>query len=212
MFAVKMRLVLALFALVLVSGSYSPGSFGQTKAEFLEAIEAGNELVKKNPDDFSGYASRGCGYEYLKRYDLAERDFLKAISLSPSTSEIYIHLAAIYNRTKQYEKAASASRKAVELGSHSEAALNALLVNLCLSKKFGECLTKCDEVIRQFPGDGIAYYLRAICKSELGGASNDAVLSDLAKATALRPKDLTIRSDFESVKAGRGIRLKMDHL
>ncbi|MBL0188705.1 MAG: hypothetical protein IPP97_23525 [Candidatus Obscuribacter sp.] len=178
-----------------------------TEAECLEAIEVGNELIKENPNSYRGYASRGGAYGYLKKYDLAEKDLLKAISLSQSFAALYVHLASVYFETKQYEKAVAASRKAVELGADYQESYDALLANLCSAKRYEECLKTCDEVLVKFPNDASAYFFKAISKSELGTFASSEVMSDLVKAHSLKPEDGSINVLYDRAQAGKSIKL-----
>lgn len=178
-------------------------TLGKTEAEYLEAIEAGNSLIKAHPDDFRGYASRGCGYEYLKKFDLAEQDILKALTLSPRTAGLYNHLATIYFETGRYEQAANASLKSIELGNRSIESYKACLANLTASKQSKECLTLSEEVIRKFPNDGDSYYFRAISKIDLDMGTRQEILSDFKKATTLSPNDLQIRKEYDLFKRGK---------
>lgn len=175
--------------------------------QFLEGIEAGNELIKKDPNDFSGYASRGCSYSYLKKYKLAESDLLKAISLKPDEAGLYAHLARVYSSTKKYEQAVTASRKVIELGVRNELSYNALIANLCMANHFDECRRKCDDIILQFPTDAFAYYYRAICKNELNSFSKKEVLADLLKAHTLKPEDDGFKRTYEQARVGKSIKL-----
>lgn len=178
----------------------------KTEAECLEAIEVGNELVNENPSNYRGYASRGGAYNYLKKYDLAERDLLKAISLNPSFAGLYVHLGAVYYATRKYEQSLVAIRKAIELGADSQATYDSLLGSLCMSQHFEECLKKSDEVLAEFPTDGDAYFFRAVSKSELKGFTKADVLSDLSKAHSLKPEDEAVKRIYESALAGKALK------
>ncbi len=179
-----------------------------TEAECLEAIEVGNELIKANPNSYRGYASRGGAYGYLKKYDLAEKDLLKAISLNPDYPGLYAHLAGLYANTKRYEQAVAASRKVIALGVKSENAFNALLGNLYMAKQFGECIRMCDEVLRIFPSDAEAFFYRAISKNELSSFSEAEVMLDLDKAYRIKPEDLCIKRAYELAKSGKTLLLR----
>ncbi|MBP6349616.1 MAG: hypothetical protein KA392_08780 [Candidatus Obscuribacter sp.] len=175
----------------------------KTEAECLEAIKAGNELIKKDPNDFRGYASRGCAYGYLKKHKMAEKDLLKAISIKPKEAGLYAHLAGVYLGMERYEEAVTASRKVVDLGGRSENNYNALLGNLCMAHKFDECMTKCDEVLSKFPKDAFAYFYRAISKNEIGTFPKSDVLSDLAEAHSLNPSDAGFKRIYDLALAGQ---------
>lgn len=181
---------------------------GKTEAECLVAIRVGNKLISEDPNNYRGYASRGGAYGYLKKYDLAERDLLKAISLNPSFAGLYAHLASVYCETRRYEQALAASRKVIELGVDLPEAYDALLGNLFMARHYAECLRKCNEVLVKFPSDPAAYYYRALCKNELGSFTKSEVLSDLAKAHSLKPDDLSIKGDYDDLKSGKSIKIK----
>ncbi|MBL0188708.1 MAG: hypothetical protein IPP97_23540 [Candidatus Obscuribacter sp.] len=179
----------------------------ETDAEYRQYIEVGNKLIKENPDSYRGYACRGSAYGYLKKYDLAERDLLKALSLNPSYAGIYAHLASLYFETKRYEKSLFASRKVIELGSEAQESYDCLLANLCKSCLYDECLKKCDEVIAKFPNDASTYFYRAISKNELGTFDKGAVLSDLSKAHLLEPSDAGYKRVYDLARTGKSIHL-----
>lgn len=184
---------------------FSSIAHGKTESECLVGIELGNDLIRKNPSDFRGYASRGCSYEYLKKYDLAERDILKALSLKPDESGLYSHLALIYMKTGRANDAVRASRKVIELGDRSKEAYNAELGALSSAKQYSECIKRSDEVLKKFPDDGVAYYYRAIYRDKLGLASKSDVLADLAQAKAFMPGDKVIEELYRTFKSRQGV-------
>lgn len=179
----------------------------ETDAEYRQFIEVGNKLIKENPDSYRGYACRGSAYNFLQKYDLAEKDLLKALSLNPSYAGIYAHLATLYYDTKRYEKALSASRKVIELGMVTQESYDCLLANLRRTRRYDECLKTCDEVLVKFPNDAGAYFFRAISKNELGSFSKSDVMSDLTKAHILKPEDSSIKLLYQRALAGKSINL-----
>ncbi|MBL0188697.1 MAG: tetratricopeptide repeat protein [Candidatus Obscuribacter sp.] len=184
-------------------------SDARSDADFMEDIRLGSELIVKSPSDFRGYASRGCGYEHLKKYDLAEKDLLKAIDLKPEVSGLYCHLAAVYYEQGRYQEAASASAKVMELGDKSVEAYNSRLATLCMAQRYDECFDLCRDVIKQFPNNGTAYYFRAICRNVLSSGARREVLSDLAMAKRLKPGDQAIKKDYELFKSGKKLKTKL---
>lgn len=205
-FLMTVRLLVCALLATLTTLFVAPVAYSKTEAECLESIEAGNELIKENPKNYRGYASRGSAYEYLKKYDLAEKDLLKAISLKSDFAGLYVHLGSVYYATGRYEQSMVAIRRAIELGADSQATYDSLLGSLCMSKHFEECLKKSDEVLAKFPADGDAYFFKAVSKSELKGYSKTDVLSDLSKAHSLKPDDPGVKKIYESALAGKAIR------
>lgn len=186
---------------VLTLDSFGYAALAKTESECLVGIELGNELIKKSPSDYRGYASRGCSYEYLKKYELAERDILKALSLKPDEKGLYSHLAVIYLQTGRANDAISASRKVIELGDKSKEAYNAELGALSAAKQYSECIKRSDEVLKIYPENGVAYYYRAIYRDKLGLASKSDVLDDLTQARAFMPGDRVIEEEYRSFKS-----------
>ncbi len=179
----------------------------ETEAEYREFVKVGSKLIKENPDSYRGYAYRGSAYNFLKKYDLAEKDLLKALSLNPAYAGIYGHLASLYFETKRYEKAVAASRKVIELGVDGQVAYDGLLANLCKAGHYSECLKTCDEVIVKFPNDASAYFYRALSKNELGTFDGRDVVADLSKAHLLKPDDSGYKSVYDLAQAGKSIKL-----
>ncbi len=130
------RLLVCSLLAALTMSLVTPIAYSKTEAECLEDIRLGTELIKSSPNDFRGYASRGCAFGYLKKYDLAEKDILKALSLKPGTAGLYSHLASAYHGMGRYEDAIKACRKSIEFGHRTQAAYNALLGSLYEAKHF----------------------------------------------------------------------------
>ncbi|MBL0188700.1 MAG: hypothetical protein IPP97_23500 [Candidatus Obscuribacter sp.] len=201
------RVLLGTIVATALCFSLGSAAWCETDAEYRQFIEVGNKLIKENPDSYRGYACRGSAYNFLKKYDLAEKDLLKALSLNPSYAGIYGHLASLYYETKRYEKAVVASRKVVELGMITQESYDCLLANLCRARRYDECLKTCNEVLVRFPNDAGAYFFRAISKNELGSFSKSDVMSDLTKAHILKPEDSSIKLLYQRALAGKSINL-----
>lgn len=198
--SMNFKLTTAYIFSIAVILAFCPFGFAKTEAECLEDIRLGTELIKSSPNDFRGYASRGCAFGYLKKYDLAEKDILKALSLKPGTAGLYSHLASAYHGMGRYEEAISACSKVIEFGLRTQAAYNAWLASLYEGKQFAECIKQSDVVLLTFPKDGTAYFYRALCKSELGIGSRKSILADMEKASSLEPGDKSIKTQYEVFK------------
>ncbi|MBL0188696.1 MAG: hypothetical protein IPP97_23480 [Candidatus Obscuribacter sp.] len=196
------RLLVCALLTALTMSVVIPVAYSKTEAECLEDIRLGTELIKSSPNDFRGYASRGCAFGYLKKYDLAEKDILKALALKPGTAGLYSHLASVYHGLGRYEDAIKACRKSIEFGHRTQAAYNALLGSLYEAKHFEECITQSEMVLGTFPNDGRVFLYRALCKSELCKSSRKEILGDFEKALLLEPEDENIREQYEFYKKG----------
>ncbi|MBK7746965.1 MAG: tetratricopeptide repeat protein [Candidatus Obscuribacter sp.] len=202
------RLLVCALVATLTLSFFASVAHGKTEAECLEAIRVGNRLISENPNNYRGYASRGGAYGYLKKYDLAEKDLLKAISLNRSFAALYAHLARVYYETKRYEQALKASQRAIDLGADFQDSNDALLANLCMARHYDECVKKCNEVLVRFPNDSSAFFYRAISKNELGKFTKSEVVSDLQEAHLLSPDNADFKRIYDLALAGKSIKLK----
>ncbi len=84
------------------------------KGQFEKAIQTYSTIIKKNPQHYASYVSRGLLYERLKAKDaeqaqknkkLAERDYISALSLNYQHPEIFNNLAALYIDQGRYAEA-----------------------------------------------------------------------------------------------------------
>ena len=84
------------------------------KGQFEKAIQTYSTIIKKNPQHYPAYVSRGLLYERVKVKDaaqakknkqLAERDYIKAVSLNYQRPEIFNNLAALYIDQGKYSEA-----------------------------------------------------------------------------------------------------------
>ena len=84
------------------------------KGQLEKAIQTYSTIIKKNPQHYASYASRGLLYEQLKVKDteqakknkkLAEKDYEKAISLEYRRPELFNNLAALYIDQGRYSEA-----------------------------------------------------------------------------------------------------------
>lgn len=178
---------------------YNP-SFAKTEAECLNAVEYGTYQIRKNPADFRGYACRGSAYVYLKKYELAEPDLLKAASLKPGEAGVYVHLTALYTNTKRDDLALVCIRKSIALGNRTESTYNLELAILNSAFKTEECLKLSEEVLRHYPQDSSAYYYLAVSKRIIATFSKEEIEADLNKAIALVPGDKPSIEELEWVR------------
>ncbi|MBL0188706.1 MAG: hypothetical protein IPP97_23530 [Candidatus Obscuribacter sp.] len=185
---------------LLLSLSFGFTVSAKSQNESLLAVENGNKLILQNRNDFLGYACRGTGYNFLGKYDLAEHDFLKAIELKPNEGGLYSQLASVYYQTGRYDDSLVSIRKAISLGQTKEAMFNAELASLNSAAHHSECLERSEEIIRKYPRDGAAYFYKAMSKMQIGTASSEEILADLAKARLLSPNDQAIEQEYLKAK------------
>lgn len=63
--------------------------------QYAEAVAACDIAIGIYPEDSSTYLKRGTYYKRLNKYEEAESDFMKAISLSPENIQARLNLAIV---------------------------------------------------------------------------------------------------------------------
>jgi len=167
--------------------SIAAPALAETEAELEAGIVQTTEALKTQPGNALAYSARGYCYLGLKKLDQAEKDLLKAVALDPKEPGSFIQLSYLYILRKQYEKALSQVRKAIELGDQRVSTYNIELACLSSGGHSLECLRKCEALLKQFPDDSDALYYRAMSKQELKIGRDQDILSDLEKAVQLDP-------------------------
>ena len=125
------------------------------KGHLEKAIQAYSSIIKKNPHHYAAYVSRGLLYEQLKAKDaeqakknkqLAERDYVKAISLNYQHPEIFNNLAALYIDQGRYSEAVLQLNQALLLRPDYKMALLNRAVAYSQQGKISQALTDFAEV------------------------------------------------------------------
>lgn len=92
-----------------VSDQFQEAFFEALKQKGIEnhelAISSLNECIALESARAILYFERGKNYEALKKYDLAEDDFLKTLSLKPNQEAVLEKLYDVYYKNRSYEKA-----------------------------------------------------------------------------------------------------------
>ena len=92
-----------------VSDDFQETFFEALKQKGIEnhelAIVALNKCIGMEPTQAILYFERGKNHAALKKYDLAEEDFLKTLSLKPNQEPVLENLYDVYYKNRDYEKA-----------------------------------------------------------------------------------------------------------
>jgi len=89
------------------------GSFYLRQRRYKDALQEFDHVIELTPDNAAAYSNRGAVNSNLKKYDAAESDFLKSISLGPSYPA-YVNLGSLYNSEKKYADYAAMTEKALQ--------------------------------------------------------------------------------------------------
>lgn len=114
--------------------------------QFEKAIKVQSITIKKSPNYSEAYASRAYAYNRIGKYDLAEKDLLKALELQPQSQNKLIHSLAFCYQQMAMEKmkieglgnAKAVFKKAI---SYYDKLENISDENLRTSAKLGKAIT-----------------------------------------------------------------------
>ncbi|MBT6715938.1 MAG: tetratricopeptide repeat protein, partial [Elusimicrobiaceae bacterium] len=117
----KNLIFLLVISILLITGCSKENSLFK-KAEYLtkkgqysKARTLYTEVIKINPKSYLAYNNRGIINERLGKKDLAQKDYIKAITLNSSFPEVYSNLGALYIDEDKYYTALEYLNRAVIL-------------------------------------------------------------------------------------------------
>ncbi len=144
-----------------VSDEFQEAFFEALKQKGIEnhelAIAALNECVAMEPNRAILYFERGKNYEALKKYDLAEDDFLKTLSLKPNQEPVLEALYEVYYKNRDYEKAEMIVKQLIPFDIQYKEDLARIYV---ATKRYDESLQLLDELDIAKGGDVYREQLR----------------------------------------------------
>lgn len=97
---------------------YIRGVLNMYREKYVKSIENFESALEndiRSEDFYRVYLNRGMAYLHLTEFDLAEKDFQKAIELKPGFATAYHSLGMLKYETKEYEKAVEYFSKAIEI-------------------------------------------------------------------------------------------------
>lgn len=89
------------------------------KGSYEEAIEEYSKILSNNPTDFGTLYNRGRAYEELKKFDLAEADFLQVIKLDDKNQVARLSLSKLHYQKEQYPKALLWAQQVLDINENS---------------------------------------------------------------------------------------------
>jgi len=96
------------------------GYYAQQNGNIQEAIEYYLQAIRLNPDFAAAYNDLGIAYETLDELELAEDSYKKCLEIDRNYLAVYTNLAFLYEKKRQYKKAAFFWKKRSDLGDPRE--------------------------------------------------------------------------------------------
>lgn len=185
----KKLFILCLFPVALL------GSFciKNDKSENLKAIEKYNIQIKENPNSSWNYTFRGNSYFRLKNYDMAIKDYQKALSTNKHRS-IYYYLAMAYLAKNLIDDSFISINEALKLESDSFAFHSLRGICYDLMKKYNKAINDYTFFLkRKYAGNSsFEYHIVFIRRSILHFLNQkyEESLSDLNNAVKIDERNL----------------------
>ncbi|XP_060516972.1 protein O-mannosyl-transferase TMTC4 [Cylas formicarius] len=93
-----------------------------TQGRLQDALRIGTDALRYNPDAHALHFALGNALGKLKRFDEAEKRFLKAIKLNPQNALYYSNLGVLYHRWDKPKEARQMYARALEIDSNLKSA------------------------------------------------------------------------------------------
>lgn len=195
----KVLLLCLTVTLLAACGGRESSQFGKAqrlseKGQFAKAIQIYSGIIKKNPENYAAYASRGLLYERLpakdaaelkKNKQLAERDYLRAVSLNYRRPEIFNNLGALYIDQGRYEEAVANLNQALALRPNYFMALINRGVALSQQGKIGPALVDFSAAESLDKSSALLYLNRGLAQFAAGYYAG--AVDDYTEMTFLEP-------------------------
>ena len=138
------------------------------------------------PQDHVFYNNRGIDYGEEGKYDLAIKDFTKAIDLKPDYALAYNNRGAVYRSQGEYDLAIEDCNKAIQLKSDYAEPYSNRGAAYRNKGDYKRAIEDYDEAIQLKPNFVQAYYNRGLAYHEKGEL--DLAIKDYNRAIELNPK------------------------
>jgi tetratricopeptide (TPR) repeat protein len=169
------------------------------KGNYSIAVNLSTKAIELNPGYATAYLRRGWGYNELKEYEKALRDYNKAIELNPRDDWIYNNRGKNYSDLKEYDKAISDYNKAIELDPKCAGYYNSISEIYIMVGNYKSALKNIEKALSlSLETEDIAtcLYLECIAKKML-----DMDISDCEKKfNEILKKDFTTRWSSDEIE------------
>lgn len=151
------------------------------------AVDEQSALIEEYPRQASHYVNRAFAYGQLAHYELAARDFDRAIELDTENDQIYYLRGCFRVERQDYDRALADFSHVLKLtGEHDAARLQRAGVYIYL-KQYQTAVEDYAQLIAKHPDDPRAYSGRAYALRVLG--ENNAAEADVERLTELLPEE-----------------------
>ncbi|HOJ39525.1 MAG TPA: tetratricopeptide repeat protein [bacterium] len=171
-----------IYLLILISGLYAVLAFGRNMM-WRSRVVLWDETVKRSPDKARAYLNRGLAYEERGAYNLALKDYTKALQLQPDYTLAHLNRGVVLAKLHQFDLALTELEKVRKLKPESSAVANNYGVVLAMAGKLHQAVEEFSLALTLNPQYPEAYRNRGISHLQLGNLSR--AIDDFSAAISL---------------------------
>lgn len=152
------------------------------------------EELRRDPHDLLAYLNLVALFADSDDYEDAAKVATRATSVFPENSEVFVVLGAADTLRGDYNKAHDDLEKAVQLSPQLAQPRFLLAVSDYKGRDFTKAAKEIKEALSSGIDDSDLHYLLAECLFELDSTKEQAILSELNRAIALNPRNVSART------------------
>jgi tetratricopeptide (TPR) repeat protein len=152
------------------------------------------EELQRDPHDLLAYLNLVALFADSDDYENAAKVATRATSVFPVNSDVFVVLGTADTLRGDYNKAHDDLEKAIQLSPHLAQPRFLLAVSDYKKRDFAKAETEIKEALGSGIDDSDLHYLLAECLFELDSTKEQAILSELDRAIALNPRNVSART------------------
>lgn len=152
------------------------------------------EELQRDPHDLLAYLNLVALFADSDDFENAAKVATRATSVFPENSDVFVVLGAADTLRGDYDKAHNDLGKAIQLSPHLAQPRFLLAVSDYRKRDIAKAATEIKEALGSGIDDSDLHYLLAECLFELDSTKEQAILSELNRAIALNPRNVSART------------------
>ncbi len=154
---------------------------------YPDALFVSNKILKLDEDEPKNHYWHGFIADKMEDYATAEKDFRKAIELSPKYLEAYVALSDVLHKAEKLDEALDICNKGLEIEKKHKALLTTRAEVYRDMMEFPKAINDLSKVLLFYPNDEEIFFKRGKYYQEFNQSMN--AINDFSKVTSLNPKN-----------------------
>jgi tetratricopeptide (TPR) repeat protein len=158
-----------------------------TLERYADAFYASNQVLTLEDDVANNHYWHGFIAAKMKSYQVAEKDFRKAIELSPNFVEAYIALAEVLHKVEKFDEALNICNKGLDIDKKNKKLLTTRSEVYHDMLEFPKAINDLSKILLFNPNDEEVFFNRGLYYQEFNQNMN--AINDFSKVINLNPKN-----------------------